>query len=210
MSSAADKTLKATKTKLDSPTLGEVIAPGATLINTSTGNGVIYNVNDNPVVNPPFDIEKGYIFKGFGLMNSKYETVTLGEVTVVEGQGLVIDFSTYYTGGGLGLGGPVDSEYTVILFDDNNFAEWYAANPVTITGKFTNGDYLGYVITNACDQYDAWGVNAASTNGGLVFFNHSVAPMVLAAEIALVPEPTTATLSLLALAGLAMRRRRRA
>ena len=78
---------------------------------------------------------------------------------------------------------------------------------MTITGRFSNGDYTAYVISETCDQTDG-----DTTYGGLVFFNNSVARTVLAAETfpgAAVPEPATATLSLLALAGLAARRRRK-
>ena len=125
----------------------------------------------------------------------------------MEDDTLVIDFTIH-----MKLGGPVDTEYLVIMFRHQNgtgsdFAEWYEKHPVTITGVFTNGTYLAYVITDTCDQLDQ-----ASTNGGLVFFNASVSPAVQAAEVTPssgnIPEPTTATLSLLALAGLAARRRR--
>ena len=202
-----------------SPIEQNTIAPGATLLNTVTGGVVIYDINTNPANNPPFDIDEGSAYWGFDIYSTKvYDVVTLEDVAVSEGDEIVLDFTTWYTGGGAGMGGPEDKEYFVIMFrhqdgEGNNFATWYESleNDVPITAKFTTGTYSAYIITETCDQADT-----ASTWGGLVFFNESVQEAVLLAEVEpgeggspAVPEPTTATLSLLALAGLAMRRRRR-
>ena len=194
------------------------IAPGATLLNTVTGGVVIYDIN--AAVEPPFDIDQGSAYWGFELYSKKEDKiVTLEDIAVSEGDSIVLDFTSWHTGGGAGMGGPVDKEYFVIMFRrntgvGNNFATWYESlgYDVPITGVFTTGTYDAYIISSTCDESDS-----ASSWGGLVFFNNNVKDAVLLAEvepgegeiIPAVPEPTTATLSLLALAGLAMRRRRR-
>ncbi len=223
---------------LQSPVVSQVIAPGATLINSETGNVVVYDLNDNPKVEPPFDDRKGQIQWGLNLANKYNEPLSLEDVAetaadsairITEGDTLVLDF----TSGALTLGGPTETEYMVLMFRTrdafgNDFAEWYSANEVPIIARFTNGDYLAYVIDDACDRLKEdehipglMVPNTYSTMGGLVFFNEEVAPAVSLAEVdpdtitpdpepsPAVPEPTTATLSLLALAGLAARRRRK-
>ncbi len=193
----------------DSPTYGDVLAPGATLINTETGNSFSYDVNVDPPVDPPFDYSEGSILKGFTLQTAKFEDVVIDDVTLSEGDDLILDFSTYHTGGGSGLGLPTEKDYLVIMFNDSNFATWYEENPVSITGKFRDGELAtAYVVSYACDMYDESGssLNTASTYGGLVFFSRQTEGLAYAATV---PEPTTATLSLLALAGLAARRRRK-
>lgn len=214
---------------IESPTIDEVIAPGATLINTESGKVVVYNTNDNPRVEPPFDIKQGLIVWGIDLANRYNEPIFLEDVNetatdsairITEGDSLVLDF----TSGSLKLGGPTDAEYMVLMFHSriasgNDFADWYSTNEVSITANFTNGTYQAYVIDDTCDLLSS---KASSTYGGLVFFNESVAPKVLSAEVdpdtlvpepepstPTIPEPATATLSLLALAGLAARRRRK-
>lgn len=212
---AKDVTVKPYTEQIDSPTMGNTIGLSATLINSSTGGQVWYDLRTNPAVNPPFDIGKGHIYWGLKLNNVYNESIELDDlsataedlaVKITSEDTLIIDFST------MGLGGPTEAEYVVVMFRHNNgegnyFSTWYEENSVDITGKFNNGNYDAYVIKETCDMEQT-----ASTYGGLVFFNHSVAPAVLAAEIfpgAAVPEPATATLSLLALAGLAARRRRK-
>lgn len=220
-----------------------VLPNAATLINSETGKVVVYDTVKQ--VSPPFDITKGLIQWDINL-NDRYNefSVSLDDVAITaDDDKLVLDFS-YNMGQ---LSGPTGGdEYMVIMFHGrkdpyeagyaewystiNDFAEWYSTNEVPIIGRFTNGDYLAYVIDDTCDKlvYDEVNPNipnSSSTIGGLVFFNKSVAPAVLDAEVdpdtitptpepdpepsPSVPEPTTATLSLLALAGLAARRRRR-
>ena len=123
----------------------------------------------------------------------------------------MIDFTNLYQVYQVNLGWYLqddETDYLVVNFDDADFAAWYTSTPMTITGKFKdNVEATAYVISETCDQTDG-----DTTYGGLVFFNNRVAQTVLDAETfpgAVVPEPATATLSLLALAGLAARRRRK-
>ena len=228
-SHAKDVVLKPSVGYMESPVVSEVIAPGATLVNTNTGDVVVYNLNDAVKVEPPFDITKGLAIWGIELNNQYNEPITLGDVSqtatdtavkVSPSDTLVLDFSS--TNPNMNLGGPTDAEYMVLMFHaqtsfGNDFAEWYSTNEISIIGRFTNGDYKAYTIDDTCDLL---GSGSSSTYGGLVFFNTSVAEAVSLAEVdpdtitpapstPNVPEPTTATLSLLALAGLAARRRRR-
>ncbi|MBR3927090.1 MAG: PEP-CTERM sorting domain-containing protein [Akkermansia sp.] len=209
--SAADVTVRAPMPS-QSTKEGSVIAQGARLINSSTGGVVVYDIEAQTPVYPPFDITDGRAYGGLTLKDKYNWDVTLDDVKVTEDQGLVIEFTNLYFGPSL-----TEGLYYVVTFSEgNNFAEWYAENPTTITGKFPLSTdalpqyvtYTGYVVDYSCDQTDP-----ATTYGGLVFFDASVADAVLAAEVPAsspsVPEPTTATLSLLALAGLAARRRRR-
>lgn len=191
---------------VSTPVLGEYLAPGATLINTATGGAVVYDLLANPIVVPPFDITQGYIQRNVDLNNRYSESISgLDAVLVSKGDTLTINFTDSTT-----LSPPVDSEYLVVTFDalgedGGDFYDWYLENPVAITGKFGAGDYTAYVISNTSGELES-----ATTNGGLLFFNRSVEATVRMAEQEwVVPEPSTATLSLLALAGLAARRRRR-
>lgn len=230
---AKEVTLRLSAEYIESPTVATVIASGATLINSETGNVVVYDLNDASTTNDtPFDVTQGRISWGIDLNNKYNEPITLSDVSqdatepvvkVSPGDVLVLDFSSYPAN--LQWGFPTDAEYMVLMFRPrtefgNDFAEWYSTNGVQITARFTDGDYTAYVIDYACDLP---GSGAASTYGGLVFFNESVAEAVSLAEVdpdtitpapepepsPAVPEPTTATLSMLALAGLAARRRRR-
>lgn len=226
---AKEVILYPTKDYIELPVVSQVIASGATLINSETGKVVVYDLNDASVTNDtPFDITKGMILWDFKLNNSYNEPITLSDVSqdatdralrVSTGDVLVLDF----TSGAITLGGPTDAEYMVLMFHPqttfgNDFAEWYSTNGVAITARFTSGDYTAYVIDNTCDLP---GSGPSSTYGGLVVFNKSVAETVSLAEVdpdtitpapepsPFIPEPTTSTLSLLALAGLAARRRRK-
>ena len=228
---AKEVTLRPSAEYVESPTVATVIASGATLINSKTGNVVVYDLNDASTTNDtPFDVTQGRISWGIDLNNTFNEPITLSDVSqdatdtavkVSPGDVLVLDFSSYSAN--LKWAFPTDAEYLVLMFRPrtefaNDFAEWYSTNGVQITARFTDGDYTAYVIDYACDLP---GSGAASTYGGLVFFNESVQSYVQAREVdpdtitpapepsPSVPEPTTATLSLLALAGLAARRRRR-
>ncbi|MBQ8480493.1 MAG: PEP-CTERM sorting domain-containing protein [Akkermansia sp.] len=193
---------------------GATIAPGATLINTTTGGMVIYDINTTDLkIEPPFNTSDGTVYWGVEIYDPKKSAVvSLKDVAVSEGDEIVLNFTTWYSGGGAGMGGPVDKEYFVIMFrsmtgEGDNFSTWYdeGGKDIPITARFLNGTYEAYIIDETCDQADP-----ASTWGGLVFFRaNDVAPKVRDAEVFPVPEPTTTTLSLLAFAGLVMRRRRR-
>lgn len=194
---------------IQSPVMGNTIGLSATLINSSTGGQIWYDLRTNPIVYPPFDINEGHIHWALNLADSDNNPgLDLDSLELAEDDSLLLDFTVNMNN----LSGPVDAEYVVVMFRRNTgygdyFSTWYEENSVNITGRFNNGDYTAYVISETCDMEQD-----ASTYGGLVFFNHSVAPTVLAAETfpgAAVPEPATATLSLLALAGLAARRRRK-
>lgn len=207
---AADTVLRV-QGQPQSPTVGTVIAAGATLINTETGGKVIYDLNDVPPDNPPFDHTKGKIYRTYDLLNKYNETISLDDVTIgPDGDSLILDFTTYNLGAGYNR--PEGAEYYVFMFT-GDFATWYEANPVTITGKFHDGTETAYVVDYACDMY----VNGnptmrdpGSSYGGIVFFDDSVKDHVRSAEVLPnVPEPTTVTLSLFALGSLAARRRRK-
>lgn len=225
---AKEITLKPYADYMEPPSISEVLAPGATLINSETGKVVVYNINGNSNVEPPFDITLGQIVWNLELANKNNEPITLMDVAktasdsairIKDGDTLVLDF----TSSSLKLDGPTEAEYMVLMFhtqedSGDNFAEWYSTNECSITGRFTNGDYIAYAIDDTSDLLSS---GHSSTYGGLVFFNKAVIDNVNRAEVdpgtiipdpegpPAVPEPTTATLSLLALAGLVARRRRR-
>lgn len=221
---AADTVLRV-QGQPQSPTVGTVIAAGATLINTETGGKVIYDINDDTPDNPPFDITKGKIYRTYDLLDKYNGEISLDDVTIgPDGDSLILDFTTYNLGAGYYR--PTGAEYYVFMFT-GDFATWYEENPVTITGKFHDGNETAYVVDYACDMYvdgNPTMRDPGSSYGGIVFFDDSVADAVLADEVdpnapvpepepepstPTIPEPTTATLSLLALAGLAARRRRK-
>lgn len=195
-----------------SSVFGTTTAASATLISTDT-EGIIYfdEREESDIGSAPFDLTHG----------TRVKNLVLSGTLPTSGDSLVIDFTSLYQAnlgyylqdGAMGyLQDDVqfEIEYLVVNFDDADFAEWYTSTPMTITGKFKDGvEATAYVISGTCDQADG-----DTTYGGLVFFNNSVAQQVRLAEIPAggepaVPEPTTATLSLLALAGLAARRRRK-
>ncbi len=198
------------------------IAPGATLIDThESGKVVKYSVNDNTAPYPPFNPENGASYWEVNLYDKNNNPITLetaSDLKIGENGSLIIDFTaTQY------LGFPDSVDYMVFMFRGktadgyrNDFADWYKTNRISITGKFSNGEYDAFVIDETCDLSQS---GFASTFGGLVFFSKDVLANVRSVEVdpspsdptpsPSVPEPTTATLSLLALAGLAARRRRR-
>lgn len=191
--------------RTQSVSVGASMATGATLINTATSGIVIFDENTVPPIEAPFDIDRGVHFQGFTLSGT---LPGIGETLVLDftkDPAMTTDFGYYLGDGSTGWDGAeyVPIDYMVINFTaDYDFEKWYTDTPMTVIGKFKNNvEATGYIITNSCDQDDS-----ASANGGLVFFNARVAAGV---EAATVPEPATATLSLLALAGLAARRRRK-
>ena len=193
-----------------SSVFGTATAASATLINSDTKGIISFDVREeSDIVPAPFDLTHG----------TRVKNLVLSGTLPTSGDSLVIDFTSLYQAnlgyylqdsamGYLVNGDQFEIEYLVVNFDNADFAAWYTSTPMTITGKFKDGvEATAYVISKTCDQADG-----DTTYGGLVFFNNRVAPAVLAAETfpgAAVPEPATATLSLLALAGLAARRRRK-
>lgn len=199
----------------ESPSYGAQIAPGATLVDTATSGVVIYDEANN-ISNAPFSIDEGISFTSL--------TIDLSDVTIQEGDRLVLDFTTVGGGGQfwgqfLQEGYLGDYEGEKGAYDDNvdylrikieGFAEWYQEKgPFEMVAKFLI-DYnsaietTAFYIAEACD-YDTAG-NPVS-EGSVVFFSEDVIDDVRNSEV--VPEPTTATLSLLALTGLVARRRRK-
>lgn len=185
---------------------GATLAPGATLVNSKTGKELVYDSTAEPPLNPPFDLTKGLIFEEPELKTSSEES--LMSLSLSEGQTLNLDFTDTTANYGAYLHAPEYAdkyEYLMFAFENVNFAEWYKASPVTIIGTFNdNYVYTAYVVMDACDwvEGDAF---SKSTYGSIVFFRDDVAQEIESN----VPEPTTATLSLLALCGLAARRRRK-
>lgn len=201
-----------------SPQIGTVLPKGATLINSATGRTVVYDENETtiPPIEAPFNIDGGMLIASY----------TLSGDLPTEADELILDFTNInqymmpfipdwgsYLKGELYDG--IDVEYIVFNFVEDytvpgspgiDIADWYENNPVSITGVFKN-DYTttGYLISDPCDE-------SYPSYSRIVFFSDDVAQAVQDAEIfpgAAVPEPATATLSLLALAGLAARRRRK-
>lgn len=198
------------------------LARGATLFNTLTKGIVVYDENETtiPPILAPFDL-------GQGMGAPNYQLV-LPETVDADVSELIFDFTDINTamapyilnwgsylqeGATYVDGGLTDIDYLVFNFSEDytkpgsakfNLVDWYAElnSPIQITGLFKDGvSATGYLVSETCDQTDP-----SSTQGGLVFFSEDDAPIVQRAEI--VPEPTTTTLSLLALAGLIARRRR--
>lgn len=186
--------------------IGAALAPGATLINSDSGYVIVYDESVTPPpIEAPFDIEHGIRVKNY----------TLDGTLPTVGDKLVLDFTdlndTYVSNWGYYLqdgatawsmlDGEFEVDYVVFDFDNADMAAWYSETPMTVIGKFTGGvEATAYIISDTCDRTEN-----DSSYGGIVFFNERVLPAVTPA----VPEPGTATLSLLALAGLAARRRRK-
>ena len=198
-----------------SPSYGAQIAPGATLVDTVTSGVVIYDEANN-ISNAPFKIDEGISFTSL--------TIDLSDVTIQEGDRLVLDFTTVGGGGQfwgqylkkghlgayVGEDGAYDDNVDYLRIKIGGFAEWYEEKgPFEMVAKFLI-DYnsvietTAFYIAEACDYTTAG--NPVS-EGSVVFFSEDVIDKVKNSEI--VPEPTTATLSLLALAGLVARRRRK-
>lgn len=197
----------------ESAQYGSKITPSGTVVNTASGKSVTWDEADNvDVVEAPFDVNEGITFTAL--------TLNLDDVTVSEGDRLVLDFTEvtgtaqrqtwglYLTMGYTGnfITENDDIDYLMITIKGVNFANWYKEHPIEIVGRFyTYGsstiESTAYVITDYCDD---------ASEGGVVFYSEDVIDDVVKAEVPpMVPEPTTATLSLLALAGLAARRRRK-
>ena len=199
--------------EVQSPNYGANIAPGATLIDTATGKVTIYDeADDIDVIKAPFELNEG--------MSVTTLQLDLSDVELGGANKLVLDFSEVsgryqpqnwgvylqadYTADYTGDYIADDVDYLLITIKGVDFASWYSENsPVEIIGRFSTGfgsvfETTAFVITEPCDL---------SYEGSVVFFSEDVIDEVRAIET--VPEPTTATLSLLALAGLVARRRRK-
>ncbi len=192
---------------------GSKIAPGATLVDSATGGVVSYDEADEvDVIKAPFDINDGVAFTTL--------TLDLSDMVLGEANKLVLDFTTVagqyqlqywgiylnagYTYDFTNDGLPDDVDYLFINIKGVDFGQWYEENrPVEVIGRFSAGsdsivETTAFVVTDACDT---------ESQGGIAFFSDDVIDDVRNSEV--VPEPTTATLSLLALVGLAARRRRK-
>lgn len=187
------------------------LAPGATLIDTATGGIIIYDESDDKdVIKAPFNINEGSAATSL--------TVDLNDVAIQEGDRLVIDFT------GIGYGsqnwglylqpnyvGSNGENYDYLRINIEGFADWYQENgPIEMAGRFKispDNSYIettAFYIAEACDDNDE---GTPTSQGSLLFFSDDVIEDVRNSEV--VPEPTTTTLSLLALAGLVARRRRK-
>lgn len=187
------------------------LATGATLIDTATGGIIIYDESDDiNVIEAPFNINEGSAATSL--------TVDLNDVAIQEGDRLVIDFTGIgygYQNWGLYLQrnyvGSNGENYDYLRINIQGFADWYQEKgPFEMVGRFkisSDNSYIettAFYIAEACDFND---VGDPTSQGSLLFFSEDVIDDVRNSEV--VPEPTTATLSLLALAGLAARRRRK-
>lgn len=194
---------------------GSKIAPEATLVDSATGGVVSYDEADKvDVIKAPFDINDGIAFTTLTL------DLSLSNMVLGEANKLVLDFTTVagqYQPQNWGI--YLNAGYTYDFTDDEladdvdylfinikgvDFGQWYEENrPVEVIGRFSAGygsivETTAFVVTDACDT---------ESQGGIAFFSDDVIEDVKNSEV--VPEPTTTTLSLLALAGLAARRRRK-
>lgn len=205
--------------------LNYLFSKGAELYDTYTESTVSFEENEGKdIVEAPFDLDEGLIIRNYQLVDIPDPSVLDLEITE-----LVLDFteinqyspipdwgSYLNAGASYSSGGLTDVDYLSFSFKldyiDSTSAkfslvDWYAElnSPIKITGLFKNGvEADGFLVTYTCDEAQTPG---ATPQGGIVFFSDDVIDDVRKSEI--VPEPTTATLSLLALAGLAARRRRK-
>lgn len=190
------------------------LATGATLIDTATGGIIIYDESDDiDVIEAPFNLHEG-----MAATTTLTLTVDLNDVAIQEGDRLIIDFTGvgnwtqtwgyYLQSGSVGSNG---ENYDYLRININGFADWYQENgPIEMAGRFkisSDNSYIettAFYIAEACDDNDE---GKPTSQGSLLFFSEDVIDDVRNSEV--VPEPTTATLSLLALAGLVARRRRK-
>lgn len=219
---AKDVVIEADRSNNTTGTAYGSLATGATLVDTATGGIIIYDESDDiDVIEAPFQVTEG--------VATSVLTVNLADVAIQEGDRLVIDFTSvgygsqswglYLTRGYEGYdymtGAPINYDYLMVGIA--GFADWYQANgPIEMVGRFrtsSDGSYIeatAFYIAEACDYNTA---GDPTSQGRLLFFSEDVIEDVRNAEVPpsspAVPEPTTATLSLLALAGLAARRRRK-
>ena len=176
-------------------------------INTSTGNGV--PSSDTGVVL----VAGGPSGSGRSTIGAIEFSLTVAEIAQVDGP-LTFSFNAAHQYGNDNN----NHEFTFILMSESvtltsavynsktgsNLLEEGAATPLTIELAFTAEQVDAMKATNA-DQTFAFVAYSNAVNGsntGVLMNNFTMSGQ-------LVPEPTTATLSLLALAGLAARRRRK-
>lgn len=199
--------------EVPSAQFGSKIAPEATLVDSKTGGVVKYDEADNvDIIKAPFDINDGI---GYTTL-----TLDLSDMVLGEANKLVLDFTTVagkyqlqtwgiylsagYTNDFTNDGIADDVDYLFVNIKGIDFGKWYEENrPVEVIGRFSSGygsvfETTAFIVTEACDT---------ESQGGIAFFSEDVIDKVRSSEV--IPEPTTATLSLLALAGLAARRRRK-
>ncbi len=161
-----------------------------TTIELDNANAQLTGENNPITMNESISLKQTGVDKSLTLNNAKVLSVTsdaLSNVTIAANSSLHIDmdyealFAQILDGAGL-----KDIDLLALTFENVNFAD---LSTTTITGS-TGGYTLTAYYTEAVDQ--------AVANATTVFF-----------DVQAVPEPTSTTLSILALAALAARRRRR-
>lgn len=201
-----------------------IFSYGAELYDTYTGGTVSFDENEGTDIKAPFDLDEGLVIRNYQLKNIPDPSVLdlditelVLDFTEINQHNPIPDWGSYLNAGAsYPSGGLTDVDYLSFSFkldytnsESTKFSlvDWYAElnSPIKITGLFKNGvEADGFLVTYTCDDAESQG---ATPQGGIVFFSEDVIVDVRKSEI--VPEPTTATLSLLALAGLAARRRRK-
>lgn len=200
---------------IGAPQGSTLFSRGAELYDTYTEGTVSFDENEGKDIKAPFDLNKGHVIRNYQLVDIPEPSDLDLEITE-----LVLDFTEINQympipdwGSYLGstdvdyLSFNFKLDYTDPQSAKFSLVDWYAElnSPIRITGLFENDVKAdGFLVTYTCDEAQSPG---ATPQGGIVFFSEDVIDDVRDSEI--VPEPTTATLSLLALAGLAARRRRK-
>lgn len=149
------------------------------------------------VVNKDTGVGGDLVVKGCGFDNGSYgTTLTTKNIKLTAGSSYTVVLDVVYTG--------AENKYTTSL-TLKGAVEGQIGDTVTKTYTFKESNVISHLYT-ACQD----GVTRVDAETGLSYSATSWDPpkVTLKTSGVLVPEPATATLSLLALAGLAARRRR--